>query len=183
MNDTIEQYLAKQEIYELSCRYMRGLDRLDETLLLSTFSQDAWCEYGFVNCPAREFVQFAMGALKEHAANQHMIGNVLIEFDSAEAFDEAFGEVYFNAYHKVPSSEAGAGSENSFDDVIIAGRYLDRYVREDNQWKFAYRSERVDWSRTQPTADVYFDQAPDCLRGSRQDDAVYTTQNRRAPAR
>ena len=176
MNDPIAQYLAKQEIYELSCRYMRALDRLDEALLLSTFAADAWCEYGFVNCPAREFAQFAMGALKEHAANQHMIGNVFIEFEG----DEAFGEVYFNAYHKVPGGD-DAG-ENRFDDVVIAGRYLDRYIRENDQWKFAYRSERVDWSRTQPTADPYFEQAPDCLRGGRQDDAVYVTHNRRAPA-
>ena len=29
MNDRIETLLAKQEIYELACRYSRGLDRLD----------------------------------------------------------------------------------------------------------------------------------------------------------
>ncbi|MFK7977246.1 MAG: nuclear transport factor 2 family protein [Halioglobus sp.] len=165
-----DQLIAKQAIYELSCRYMRGLDRLDKHLLLSVFSADAWCEYGFINCDAPAFVDFAIGALTEHTANQHMIGNVLIEFEG----NEAFGEVYFNAYHKVPSDEG-------FDDIVIAGRYLDRYVEESNEWKFAYRSELVDWSRTTSTNDPYFAAAPDGLRGARQKDAVYDTARRYRP--
>lgn len=170
MDDRFEQYLAKQEIYELSCKYMRGLDRLDRELLLSVFADDAWCDYGFIKGSATEFVSFAITALADHEANQHMIGNVLIDIEG----DEAFGEVYFNAYHKVPG-------ETGFDDVTIAGRYLDRYEKRDGAWKFVYRSERVDWSRTQTTQDSYFDLAPDSLRGARQEDAVYDRANRRKP--
>ena len=171
MTDQVQALLDKQDIYELSCKYMRGLDRLDEQLLVSVFFADAWCDYGFAEGTPAEFANFCITALKEHTANQHMIGNVLIELQG----DEAFGEVYFQAYHKV-QGEAG------FEDVIIAGRYLDRYEKRDGVWKFAYRSERVDWSRTQPTSDSYFDLAPDCLRGGRQDDAVYDRKNRRRPA-
>ena len=111
-----------------------------------------------------------MGALQDHIANQHKIGNVLIELEG----DEAFGEVYFTAYHKVPA-------ETGFEDVIIAGRYLDRYELRDGSWKFAYRSEVVDWSRTEATADTYFDQAPDCIRGARQDDPLYDRKKRYKP--
>ena len=168
MDDRMETLLAKQEICELACRYSRGLDRLDPDLLLSVFCEDGWCEYGFSNCSPREFVDFAMSALRDHEANQHMIGNTLIEVEG----DEAFGEVYFNAYHKVKT-------DTGFEDVIIAGRYLDRYEKREGQWKMAYRSERVDWSRSQATSDSYFDQAPDCLRGSRRDDAVYDRKRRR----
>lgn len=171
MSDRIDDYLAKQDIYELCCTYMRGLDRLDRTLLGSVFWDDAWCDYGFTRGPAADFADFCMQALASHAANHHMIGNVLIDL----AGDEAFGEVYFNAYHKV-------ASDGGFEDVIIAGRYLDRYERRDGIWKFAYRSERVDFSRTQPTNDPYFEQATDCLRGGRQDDAVYQRDNRYRPA-
>lgn len=168
MTDRLEALLAKQDIYELSCKYMRGLDRLDEALLVSVFFDDAWCDYGFTSGSPAQFAHFCITALRSHAANQHMIGNVLIDVEG----DEAFGEVYFNAYHKVEG-------ESGFEDIIIAGRYLDRYERRDGIWKFAYRSERVDWSRTQPTCDTYFDLAPDCLRGGRQDDLVYDRANRR----
>lgn len=170
MQEKIEEYLAKQEIYELSCQYMRGLDRLDRNLLQSVFTKDAWCDYGFFVGSAHEFVEFALTALADHSANQHMIGNVLLDVKG----EEAFGEVYFNAYHKVPG-------ENGFDDVTIAGRYLDRYEKQDGAWKFSYRSERVDWSRTVATQDSYFDLAPDCLRGARAGDAVYDTTQRYKP--
>ena len=167
----MEALLAKQEIYELSCRYMRGLDRLDAPLLRDQFWEDGWCEYGFFNSEPFVFIDFCMEALKTHVANQHLVGNVLIELDG----DQAFGEVYFQAYHKT-------SDEDGFTDVIISGRYLDRYERRDGIWKFAYRSERVDWSHTGPTADPYFAQAPDGLRGGRLDDAVYQRDNRRRPA-
>ena len=162
MDQTLQALVDKQAIYELSCRYMRGLDRTDAELLLSVFWEDAYCEYGFINGDAPTFVVFAITALREHESNQHMIGNTLLEVEG----EEAFGEVYFQAYHKVKA-------ETSFDDLIVAGRYLDRYERRDGVWKISYRSERVDWSRTTPTQDPYFQMMPDSLFGSRLDDAVY----------
>ncbi len=171
MTDPLQELADKQAITELVYRYMRGLDRLDGDLLLAQFHEDGWCEYGFSNCEPRQFVEFAMQALSTHVANHHFVGNILIDLEG----DEAFGEVYFNAYHKVPS-------EQGFEDVIIAGRYLDRYERRGDEWKFAYRSERVDWSRTQASADTYFEQAPDCLRGARRDDAVYRRHDRYRPS-
>jgi hypothetical protein len=170
MNEGIENLLAKQAIYELACTYSRGLDRLDRELLLSTFWEDGWCEYGIANCAPAEFADFAMDALHDNESNQHMIGNVLIEIEG----DEAFGEVYFNAYHKLKTEDGEL-------DVFIAGRYLDRYEKRHGVWKFAYRSERVDWSRTEPSCDSFFDQAPDSLRGGRMDDAVYDKASRRRP--
>ena len=65
MSETIETLLAKQEIYELSCRYMRGLDRWDEELLHSVFFDDAYCEYGFINGSPKEFIDYAISALQQ----------------------------------------------------------------------------------------------------------------------
>lgn len=167
MSNTVETLIAKQDITELIYNYMRGLDRWDSSLLNSVFFDDAYCEYGFINCGASDFIDFALGALKDHTANQHMVGNILIDVEG----DEAFGEVYFNAYHKVKT-------ENGFEDILIAGRYLDRYEKRDGVWKFAYRAELVDWSHSRPTNDPYFQLAPDSLFGRRQDDAVYDRQAR-----
>ena len=164
----IESLLAKQEIYELSCQYARALDRLDPMLLRSVFLPGAFCEYGFYDGSVEGFVDLAMSALDGHADNHHMLGQAWIEVEGGEAF----GEVYFHAYHKVPV-------DTGFEDLVIAGRYLDRYVKRDGSWKIAYRSERNDWSRTAPTASPYFDQAPDGLRGGRRDDLVYDRESRR----
>ncbi|MCB1706049.1 MAG: nuclear transport factor 2 family protein [Halioglobus sp.] len=162
MANTLDTLIAKQDITELVYLYMRALDRWDEPLMRSLFHDDAWCEYGFINCGANNFVDYCMQALASHQANHHFVGNILIDV----AGDEAFGEVYFNAYHKV-------AGEGGFEDIIIAGRYLDRYERRDGEWKFAYRSERVDWSHSRPCNDPYFQLAPDGLVGSRRDDAVF----------
>jgi len=97
MDLALQTLLDKQALYELSCRYMRGLDRTDAQLLHSVFWEDAFCEYGFINSDAPTFIEFAITALSDHISNQHMIGNTLIEVEG----DEAFGEVYFHAYHKV----------------------------------------------------------------------------------
>ncbi|CAH0991011.1 hypothetical protein SIN8267_01112 [Sinobacterium norvegicum] len=166
--NTLESLIAKQDITELIYNYMRGLDRWDKALLQSVFFDDAWCEYGFINTSATKFVDFALAALKTHQANQHMVGNILIDIEG----DEAFAEVYFRAYHKVEV-------DGVFQDIIIAGRYLDRYEKRSGVWKMAYRSELVDWSRTEPTNDPYFEQAPDSLFGARNDDAVYDRDARR----
>jgi hypothetical protein len=168
MDQALQTLLDKQSLYELSCRYMRGLDRLDAESLQSVFWEDAYCEYGFMNGTAAAFIEFALGALADHESNQHMIGNTLFEVEG----DEAFGEIYFHAYHKVKS-------ESGFDDLIVAGRYLDRYERRGGEWKMAYRSERVDWSRTTPTQDPYYQMMPDSLFGGRLDDAVYDREARR----
>ena len=162
MTNSVDSLIAKQDITELIYLYMRGLDRWDGELMRSLFHDDAWCEYGFMNGGAHAFIDYCMGALATHEANHHFVGNILIDVEG----DEAFGEVYFNAYHKI-------GGEDGFEDVIIAGRYLDRYERREEVWKFAYRSERVDWSHTAPCNDPYFQLVPDGLVGSRRDDAVF----------
>ncbi|MFK8020550.1 MAG: nuclear transport factor 2 family protein [Pseudomonadales bacterium] len=170
MSTAVEDLISKQEIYELSAKYMRGLDRLDSDLLHDVFFDDGWCEYGICNASPHEFIEFAITALTEHEANQHMIGNVLIELDG----DQAFGEVYFNAFHKVKD-------DSGFQDLIIAGRYIDRYERRNGVWKIAYRSEVADWSRSGSSCDDFFVQAPQSLRGGRLDDAVYQRDHRHKP--
>ena len=49
MEKKLERVISKSEIYELVCKYMRGLDRLDKTIFRSVFHDDAYCDYGFKN--------------------------------------------------------------------------------------------------------------------------------------
>lgn len=131
-------------IIDLAAQYMRGLDRLDGALLEAQFWPGARCEYGVFSGTAGDFAAFCMELLAEHARNHHMLGQHLIDFTGP---DEAFGEVYYQAYHRV-FDEAGAAC-----DLFIAGRYVDRYERRGGIWKIAYRSELVDWVRDDPASD------------------------------
>ena len=168
----MQELLDKQDIWELSVRYMRGLDRLDADLMRTTFHADSTVDYGFVKGRGEDLIVYAMRGLKSHAANHHMLGQALIEVDG----DEAFGEVYFHAFHRI----APDGKDM---DLIIAGRYVDRYTRRDGMWKIAHRSEVNDWARSTPAADNYL-AGSGCLLGERMPiDLSYRRDGLRAQAR
>jgi hypothetical protein len=167
---TVEELLAKQEIQELSGTYMRGLDRLDPALLRSVFHDDAETDYGFFQGGPDAFVAMAMGALRDHAANHHMLGQVNVRLEG----ELAFGEVYFQAFHRI-------AREGRDVDLFISGRYVDRYERRGGIWKIAFRAEVNDWARTEPAADIYFQSNPRSLRGARApEDLSYRTPRARA---
>jgi SnoaL-like domain len=151
-------------IQDLAALYMRGLDRLDGALLEAQFWPEAQCEYGIFSGSPAGFAAFCMGALKDHARNHHMLGQHLIEFVSQ---DEAFGEVYYQAYHRV-FDEAGESR-----DLFIAGRYVDRYERRAGVWKIAYRSELVDWVRDDPATDAMVAAAPFIMGERKPADPLY----------
>ncbi|MFW6092880.1 MAG: nuclear transport factor 2 family protein [Pseudomonadota bacterium] len=145
---TFQQLADKQEIYELSCTYMRGQDRLDATLHRSVFWDDAWCSYGVYEGGPDGFVDFAQNALRSHASNHHMIGQVQVDVTDD---DEAFGEVYYQAFHQLTDAEGSAR------DLFVSGRYVDRYERRGGVWKIAYRCELVDWVREEAAANAWLE--------------------------
>jgi len=156
MTERANEYLDREEIRNLSRIYMRGLDRLDLVLLASVFADDATVDYGFFQGSADDFVTFAHQALKDHLANHHMLGQMLIEVDG----DDAVGEIYFQAFHRIVED----GEEK---DLFISGRYVDRYEQINGSWKIAFRAEVNDWTRTEPAADRFFQQNTQALRGAR----------------
>ncbi len=172
-SDQLQLLADKQEIYELSCTYMRGQDRLDPEAHRSVFWDDAWCSYGIYEGDPDGFVRFAQSALRPHASNHHMIGQVQIEV----AGNEAFGEVYYQAFHRIIAED---GSER---DLFISGRYVDRYERRSGVWKIAYRSELVDWVRDEPAADMTFKDSAMIAGGRKPDDPLYDRERMRKRSR
>lgn len=152
-------------IQDLAALYMRGLDRLDGALLEAQFWPEARCEYGIFSGSPSDFANFCMAALVDHQRNHHILGQHLIDFAGE---DEAFGEVYYQAYHRV------AGEDGAPRDLFIAGRYVDRYERRHGgTWKIAYRSELVDWLRDDPASDAMLAGAPFILGQRKPADPLY----------
>ncbi|MBP8234009.1 MAG: nuclear transport factor 2 family protein [Rhizorhabdus sp.] len=154
--DALELLIAKDAIRDLQSRYMRGQDRLDAQMQHDCFWPDATTDYGIFKGSGHDFVAFAQDLLKGHKANQHLIGQSLIEVEG----DIGFGEVYYFAFHRVEID----GQDR---DMIIAGRYVDRYERRDGVWKFAHRTELVDWGRMHPAADGFLADLTGILMGAR----------------
>ena len=148
--------IALNEITKLNRIYARAQDRLDPTAQRSVFWDDAWIELGSFSGDADAFVAFAQGQLANMAATHHLLGQVDVEFIG----DEAFGEVYTIAYHRFHRG-------NKQEDLIIGGRYVDRYERRSNVWKIAFRSEIVDWARAGEPYESFFEGRRPEFRSSR----------------
>ncbi|MEM6833968.1 MAG: nuclear transport factor 2 family protein [Sphingomonadales bacterium] len=154
--ESLQILLDKQEIEDLCKRYMRGLDRLDHTLLRSVYHDDATDHRGFFTGGPDEFCEMAVTLLAEHLANHHMLGQMHIDVEG----DVAFGEIYFQAFHRALEH----GLERDF---IVWGRYVDRYERRDGVWKIAHRTELNDACRTDPANDIWLKMTPEALTGAR----------------
>lgn len=92
----IEDLLAKQEIIEVTARYARAIDRMDEAMLRSVFHPDSQHNHFYAgpsSDPQRpatdedpgDFVRFAFTVLSGHTHTHHQLGNHLVELDSATA--------------------------------------------------------------------------------------------------
>lgn len=155
MTDPIVQRLVDEaDLRALSATYMRGLDRLEPTLVRSVFADDATTHYGSFTGGPDEMPQMAMNALSAYRTTQHVLGQINLAIHG----DTATGEVYFQAFHQ----HATEGF-----DRFICGRYIDRYARREGRWLITHRTEVVDWTRTEPIADDYFTMRPHTVRGTR----------------
>ncbi len=151
---TLQRLADEAELRDLSATYTRGLDRQDRDLVRSVFADDATTHYGTFRGGPDEMADMAMLALSRYAATQHFLGqiNLVINDDTAE------GEVYFQAFHQHATEDF---------DRFICGRYIDRYRRTPDGWRMTHRTEVVDWTRTEPTANEYFAKRPETVRGTR----------------
>lgn len=151
---TLQRLADEAELRALSATYTRGLDRHDRELVRSVFTDDATTHYGTFRGGPDEMADMAMKALSNYVATQHFLGQINLWIDG----DTAEGEVYFQAFHQ----HATEGF-----DRFICGRYIDRYGRTSSGWRMTHRTEVVDWTRTEPTADEYFAKRPETVRGTR----------------
>lgn len=153
-DDRVQRLLDEHEIRALAATYMRGLDRLDRDLVRSVFAADATTHYGGFRGGPDEMATMAMTALGAYRATQHLLGQINLALDH----DTATGEVYFQAFHQHAADDF---------DRFICGRYVDRYAKVNGRWLMTHRTEVVDWTRTEPTAEEYFDRRPQTVRGTR----------------
>ena len=67
--------------------------------------------------------------------------NIAVDGDYAE------GEIYVLAFHKIRT-------ENQPMDLLIGGRYLDKYERRDGVWKYIERAVVADWANVNESSRV-----------------------------
>ena len=143
----LQKLLDKEAIRELVQIYCRAADRHDNELMRSLYHEDATDDHGsFFKGLAMEFIdklpeiQVPMEIL-HHNVTTH---NIELQGDRAE------GEVYVLAFHKIRTDEGSI-------DLLIGGRYFDKYEKRDGVWKFAARAVVADWANLHDPSIVNLD--------------------------
>lgn len=139
----IDALLAKQAITELIHAYANAADRHDHDKMRTLYHDDAIDDHGhFAKGPAMDFIDKLPKIQKAMATLHHNITTVNLkldlESDPGAGCDRAEGEVYLLAMHQVKG-------EGGLYDVLIGGRYFDRYEKRAEVWKFSHRAIVADW--------------------------------------
>jgi len=136
MDSRLQALLDKQEITELVHSYCNAADRHDHDKMRTLYHEDAVDDHGaFFKGLAMEFID-ALPAIQAPMLILHhnvTTVNLAVEGSYAE------GEIYVLAFHQVQT-----GGEPV--DLLIGGRYFDKYEKRAGVWKFSHRAVVADWA-------------------------------------
>ncbi|WP_372730371.1 nuclear transport factor 2 family protein [Novosphingobium sp.] len=133
----LEAALAKAEIHDLCMAYARGVDRADEALLASIFTDDSTVISGVVNGSGKDFARDITAFVQTNLEMCfHSVANEWVDVRGNEAVGE----------HYAIAQMVQAGTE-----VLTGGRYIDRYVKRDGKWLILSRTFVADWTHSHPS--------------------------------
>jgi hypothetical protein len=135
----VQALLDKQAIYEVVCRYCRGVDRLDLELVRSCYHPDAAEHHPGFDGGRDDYIAWIGQGLPRMEGTMHTIANHLVEIDG----DRARAETYVNAYHWGPP----------YDDPGLnfstGSRYVDTFECRDGEWRIIERTCVRNWVRVE----------------------------------
>jgi hypothetical protein len=132
----MDEMQARVEIEDALKRFIRGIDRRDWALALSTYHEDAQDEHGFFSGPAREFIAACARAHEHQDHSMHFMSNVLIEFQSRDA---ALVETYCLVFQRFGPAAQGVLPGSCGVRKIGTARYIDRFEKRSGGWRVAHR--------------------------------------------
>jgi hypothetical protein len=158
MEPALQDMLDEHALRKLVHAYCRAVDRGDIPALRQLYHPDAVDAHGAFSTGAVEgFFEQLVASRPYLRAMAHNITtvNFAIEGTAAE------GEIYNIAVHTL------AGKSRDID-LIIGGRYLDKYEKRNGVWKLLERTIVTDWARvTDPSSmDLSHPITADSLKGT-----------------
>ena len=132
----IDQLEEKQKIVDLTIAYTWIIDHGPRERLREIFTEDAVfiIDTRHLNGidEIRGKIERTLGGL---SASQHIVSNHQVSIDG----DTATSRCYLHAQHTLTGTEGG-------DNYVMAGRYIDKLVRVDSEWRIAERQLMLDWT-------------------------------------
>jgi hypothetical protein len=147
MDAKLQALLDKQEIMELIYSYCNAADRHDHDEMRALYHEDAIDDHGsFFKGLAMEFIDKLPQIQAPMLILHHNVTTVNIALEG----DYGEGEVYVLAFHQVQTEDTPV-------DLLIGGRYFDRYEKRAGVWKFSHRAVVADWATLNSPSTVCLD--------------------------
>jgi ketosteroid isomerase-like protein len=131
-----------EAVRRLASTYALGIDRRDEALVRSLFTDDALVAGSLGGAPASEYIPQLIAGASRFASTQHNITNQYV----ARAGDDLVVHSYAVALHF-----GHDGTDQS--DLAMGVEYRDRATRVDGGWLMSHRHTVVVWTRRRPRPD------------------------------
>tara|TARA_Y100001954_G_C15527852_1_gene462612 strand:- start:220 stop:675 length:456 start_codon:yes stop_codon:yes gene_type:complete len=132
----IHQLEEKQKIVDLTIAYTWIIDHGPRERLREIFTENAVfiIDTRHLNGidEIRGKIERTLGGL---SSSQHIVSNHQVSIDG----DTASSRCYLHAQHTLTGTEGG-------DNYVMAGRYIDKLVRVDSEWRIAERQLMLDWT-------------------------------------
>jgi hypothetical protein len=138
----LRSLLDEREIRRCILRYCHGTDRLDWQLVVDCYVPGASDDHGSFNGPVDKLADWLADKSRHRGAKQHYIANQLIEIVG----DAAVCESYYFCYIEFTGDPEFGGRQDP-TAVIMGGRYVDRLIRYQDEWRIDSRTVLIDWSR------------------------------------
>ncbi|MFD0847277.1 nuclear transport factor 2 family protein [Sphingosinicella xenopeptidilytica] len=144
----IRNFIAESQIMKKLHLYARGCDRGDLEIMKSIYHPDAQEEHGIFSGNGHDFCDFVVSFVATVDSVTHYITNAIIEVDGNIAHSESS---FFVA-------TIGISDENGEKiDLLMGGRYFDRFERREADWKIAHRQVSFDWYTRAPKSSSWDD--------------------------
>tara|TARA_B100000315_G_scaffold48707_1_gene43407 strand:- start:3500 stop:3937 length:438 start_codon:yes stop_codon:yes gene_type:complete len=131
LDPALQELVDKAAIRDLMTRYARSNDRRDFELMASTFTTDAYANYGEWERQGVDNIVGRLAYTRSHRAT-HFLGDQDIQING----NSADVETYAIAYSRVEGAQS----------LRMAGlRYQDKMVRQNGRWLVRHRVLHHDW--------------------------------------